>query len=85
MKTAHDIGPGMARISLTITEHEKRAMQKLAEASNLSLNAYINAILTDVIEHEPIVIMRPQIIREPRAEYGEKQHKKKIEKVDTSY
>ena len=69
MKKGHDIGPGMARISLCITDAEKISLQKLAQNSGLSLNAYIAALLSDAIEQQPIVIMRPQIIRESRANY----------------
>jgi len=81
MVKSHDIGAGMARISLTVTEAEKLKLCKLADKSGLSLNAFIGAIMSDAIDSQAVVMMRPEIIRENRPQFGQNLPHKKNETI----
>ena len=60
-----------ARISLTLPSETKLKLIKLAEQSNMSLNAYIGALMSEAAETCPIVKMHKVVMREKESKDDE--------------
>jgi hypothetical protein len=67
--TTHGPGKNKARINLAVHEEDAKKIKIRAESSGLSINGYINALLSDAINNAAIVQKNTSILREKRGSY----------------